>query len=110
MRISDWSSDVCSSDLGRVNRSRFRVLPHHLTPFTFSNALTPNRPLAKSSAWLKYPSPNGLCIAGPIISAYPMPPTVTHSRAARGRRTYKIRRAHVRTTVPNEHILYCLLL
>src|SRR3546814_4438026 len=32
MRISDWSSDVCSSDLGRVDdRALFRSLDHTVT-------------------------------------------------------------------------------
>src|SRR3546814_6096437 len=35
MRMSDWSSDVCSSDLGHVRRGRLLLLvedPRHLRP------------------------------------------------------------------------------
>src|SRR3546814_1028756 len=42
MRISDWSSDVCSSDLGR--RSCEMSAPNsHASPFSSSNGVTGSR-------------------------------------------------------------------
>src|SRR3546814_20039453 len=39
MRISDWSSDVCSSDLGAFWRSRSRFPGHRVAPVTVSSAV-----------------------------------------------------------------------
>src|SRR3546814_13663755 len=35
MRISDWSSDVCSSDLGEVEQYLNELLEEHSLPFDF---------------------------------------------------------------------------
>src|SRR3546814_10803954 len=39
MRISDWSSDVCSSDLPNNNRDTFRVLLQMAVVLTFASKL-----------------------------------------------------------------------
>src|SRR3546814_7015324 len=43
MRISDWSSDVCSSDLGLVcSTSRWSNSPNGIPPFTPAKRRSPN--------------------------------------------------------------------
>src|SRR3546814_10187044 len=61
MRISDWSSDVCSSDLGEVERRAdvagdHNVLLHHQRPFVSSR-----RGRSPSCLWLSGTSPVRSC-------------------------------------------------
>src|SRR3546814_14670425 len=42
MRISDWSSDVCSSDLTRLTRSLFSSAAHSLRPRRGPSSVRPN--------------------------------------------------------------------
>src|SRR3546814_5328970 len=41
MRISDWSSDVCSSDLAAVEAARARLRPILMTSFAFILGVAP---------------------------------------------------------------------
>src|SRR3546814_2874234 len=59
MRISDWSSDVCSSDLAQYGDNRLPVVPKHqyraelrLGTDTFS--VTPNIEWTPKGAWTDY--------------------------------------------------------
>src|SRR3546814_13418250 len=45
MRISDWSSDVCSSDLSRARRSLNRIAPRRLNHITFEDRLCALEPI-----------------------------------------------------------------
>src|SRR3546814_1646305 len=80
MRISDWSSDVCSSDLGSRHRERSQqqrqpgcLLPHDVSPVPIGGARSPPRNLPCDS-W----TPHRPCMP-------PYPDRPPHSMMAPGR-------------------------
>src|SRR3546814_13767377 len=51
MRISDWSSDVCSSDLGVAGRAGRQLRQSHLLVLLTAGANSAERPVARAAGF-----------------------------------------------------------
>src|SRR3546814_15047155 len=73
MRISDWSSDVCSSDLttfGEVKHSGRRYINQFRSPGSAENSYTYEAPLTTFDAGAHLRLPHGLTISGGVSDIF----------------------------------------
>src|SRR3546814_2875025 len=121
MRISDWSSDVCSSDLALVTVEREGVLASYVTeisgkdpvievkmpgsyaPDVYVSVLAVRGRVDGFWSWLSHPAYKWGLPFGPPVATQP---TATVDLAKPADR--QIGRAHVWTPVTNAHLV-CLL-
>src|SRR3546814_6035424 len=104
MRISDWSSDVCSSDLAAISGLDDQRLPHRIGEIG-DEADAPRRIAAQAHlARQARKAPEHLTEHAPAVR-------LAHDKVgARLDRFGEIGRAHVCTTVTNAHLVCRLLL
>src|SRR3546814_5706061 len=123
MRISDWSSDVCSSDLALFRRlflTRLRALHDRgqlalfgrLTHLAERRAFLRHLSPVRKKRWVVYAKPP---FAGPevvlaYLARYTHRVAISNSRLLRFDEAGAIGRAHVCTPVTNAHLVCRLLL
>src|SRR3546814_4360463 len=115
MRISDWSSDVCSSDLSATARQRALARSAsgrmaRLTSRQVTSGSNSGRYLGKLGRAILFRSNLSLCAEGYTWTPMCMAPTGNGETALHEPLRAKIGRAHVCTPVTNAHLVFRLLL
>src|SRR3546814_10459420 len=127
MRISDWSSDVCSSDLRRGRQAFGANVPRHPPSANASSFISPRRPAVRAGTPDRRLAgkPDSWRVGFPSFAPRPPRksegggecPWVRNKGGGVGRRPIpgdiriqEIGRAHVCTPVPNAHLVCRLLL